>query len=107
MIRGTSRILAEHMRYQQSLNKAEASGDVQLHRGDDLAFYTDQLHFDLEAQLGDTGKSRFTVADRGRGDAEHIEILGPDLARLHQARYTTCREGQDDWFLKVDRLDID
>src|SRR5438105_2602555 len=54
MIRGTNRIQADHLRYQQPLDKAEASGDVQLHHGDDLTFYTDQLNIDLDAQVGET-----------------------------------------------------
>ena len=107
-IRGTERIEADQLRYLQPSDTAEASGNVQFRTGDRNTFYTEGLQLQLSTHLGEAGPSRYTLSDgRGRGDAARIDFLGPDLTRLNKARFTTCREGQDDWFLNVSRLDLD
>lgn len=108
LIRGTDRITADHLRYEKPTDTAEARGNVQYRNANGDTFYTRDLQLQLDTHLGEAGLTRFTVAnERGRGDAQRIEFQGPDNARLDESRFTTCREGQDDWFLKVRRLDLD
>lgn len=42
-----------------------------------------------------------------RGDAKRITFEGPDKERLHDARYTTCEAGVDDWYLRASELELD
>ena len=108
LTRGGDRITADHMRYEKPTNTVEADGDVQFRNAAGDTFRTEELRLQLDTRIGEIGPSRYTVNnDRARGDAARIEFLGPDYIRLTDARYTTCRAGQDDWFLKVSRLDLD
>jgi len=108
LIHGTERITADHLSYDNSTDTAIAKGDVQFRDQAGDVFFADEIQLQLETHLGYTGPSRFIVThDIARGEAQRIEFLGPDQTRLTKTRYTTCREGQDDWFLKVRRLDLD
>src|SRR5256886_9437958 len=44
---------------------------------------------------------------QARGSAERVEFLGKSKYRLVSARFSTCRPGQDDWFLEASQLDLD
>ncbi len=46
-------------------------------------------------------------ATEGRGDAERIDFEGENQIRMRAATYTTCKPGNDDWFLSVDDLKLD
>lgn len=108
LIRGGNRVSADRLRYEQPSDTAEASGDVQFRNIAGDGFYTEQLRLQLDTQLGEAGPSRYIVSLNGaRGDATRIEFQGPGHTRLTDARYTTCRPGQDDWFLNISRLDLD
>jgi LPS-assembly protein len=42
-----------------------------------------------------------------RGSAKSLVFEGPEKERLQDARYTTCSEGVDDWFLRASELELD
>ncbi|HMW18979.1 MAG TPA: LPS assembly protein LptD [Accumulibacter sp.] len=42
-----------------------------------------------------------------RGDAERIEFQGENQLQLSSASYTTCKPGNDDWYLRIDDLHLD
>lgn len=41
-----------------------------------------------------------------RGDARLLAFAGPKRERLHDARYTTCEVGVDDWYLRAGELEL-
>ncbi len=41
-----------------------------------------------------------------RGDASLLVFEGPHRERLHDARYTTCEVGVDDWYLRAGELEL-
>lgn len=43
----------------------------------------------------------------GRGQADSIDFQGEDHYQLNNATYTTCKPGNDDWYLKTDTLNLD
>jgi LPS-assembly protein len=43
----------------------------------------------------------------GRGEAERIDFEGENQRRLTSATYTTCKPGNDDWYLSVGDLQLD
>jgi LPS-assembly protein len=47
------------------------------------------------------------VDEFSRGSAKLLVFEGPDKERLQNARYTTCSEGVDDWFLRASELELD
>jgi lipopolysaccharide assembly outer membrane protein LptD (OstA) len=69
LIRGTDRVTADHLRYEQPTNTARADGHVQYRDGDGNMVYTEQFRLNLTTREGETGLSRFVVNnERGRGD---------------------------------------
>lgn len=42
-----------------------------------------------------------------RGEAERIDLDGENQYRLTSATYTTCKPGNDDWYLSFSRLKLD
>ncbi len=91
-------------------DEIHAVGNVKVKQGDTLADGT-ELRMKMEDRLGEMDKPVFKLNTQssmpGRGDAEKIFFEGPNRERLEQARYTTCPEGNDDWYLKTSELDID
>jgi LPS-assembly protein len=43
----------------------------------------------------------------GRGDAARIDLEGENQLRMSSATYTTCKPGNDDWYLSVAELKLD
>jgi LPS-assembly protein len=106
--RAGDRIDAEHLRYDQASADASADGPVRYRNIFGDMFETEQLRMDVRRRVGETGVSRYWLRDDfARGDAGRIEFLGPDATRLTNVRYTTCRPGQDDWFLNIGELELD
>lgn len=103
-------VFSEYLRYDQPQDRIEARDRVRLEDAQGDVFATDRLELVLEDRTGETGPGTYTLAGtrRGaRGDAERIEFAGHNRTILHRARYTTCPAGQDDWFLEVERLELD
>ncbi|HQR51117.1 MAG TPA: LPS assembly protein LptD, partial [Methylophilaceae bacterium] len=42
-----------------------------------------------------------------RGSAKSVTLDGPDRERFTDARYTSCEEGVDDWYLRAKDLELD
>ncbi|MDA8129813.1 MAG: LPS-assembly protein LptD [Betaproteobacteria bacterium] len=57
-------------------------------------------------EASDTSESSM-LSQPGRGHADRIDFLNENQCTLHNATYTTCPLGNDDWFLKVRDLDLD
>ena len=47
------------------------------------------------------------LVSEGRGDAERIDLEGENQYRLTAATYTTCKPGNDDWYLSAAELKLD
>ncbi len=108
LMRGDQRIYADHVVYDETTDTAEAEDRVTLKNDAGDSYQTGKLHLQLGSRIGYAAASAYTLAEgRARGGAERIEFLGRDRTRLTNARYTTCRIGQDDWFLKARDLELD
>jgi len=106
--RGSQSLRAEHLFYSQNTDRLEASGKVTFRDSSGLSFLTDRTEINLESRIGQTGSGLFRFEDgSARGSADRIEFDGPNLTRFSRVRYTTCAEGQDDWFLKMKELELD
>ncbi|MBK8578452.1 MAG: LPS assembly protein LptD [Candidatus Accumulibacter sp.] len=54
-----------------------------------------------------TAKKPANELTEGRGEAERIDFEGENQRRLTAATYTTCKPGNDDWYLSVGDLQLD
>jgi LPS-assembly protein len=89
------------------------SGGVRLARGGDsmngtglrLRVHDNIGRFDhAEYEFSRRGRSGFAPV-RARGTAEVIKLEGKDKYRLENATFTTCKPGNNDWYLQVDELE--
>ncbi len=98
---------ANWLRFDTSLNSIEARGQVRLEQPS-LLVKGDSLKLNLNDYSGELTQPEYQLpAQKGRGGAERIDFIDANRFKLQDATYTTCPVDNDDWFLKVDRLDID
>ncbi len=106
--RGTARVLAEELRYDQANQRLDAHGNVRIGTVAGNQISTPEVGFDLDTDRGHTGEAEFQLADnRGRGRAERIHFEGRDRLRLNGVRFTSCPPGQDHWFMNARRMLLD
>lgn len=102
-----SNFFADWLRYDTTLNAVEARGKVRLEQPA-LTVSGDAFKLDLDTYSGELTQPVYhLVAQDGRGDASHVEFIDKTRFRLQDATYTTCPVDNEDWFLQVERLDID
>ncbi len=98
---------ANWLRYDTALNSIEARGQVRLEQAN-LLVSGDALKLDLDDYSGELTQPEYRFpAQQGRGNAEHIDFIDQNRFKLEDATYTTCPVDNEDWFLKVNDLNID
>lgn len=101
-------VRADHLRYLRDENAVNADGDVRLEQGSGDRLEGPKLDLDFDTRIGTMPSPEFAVGETGgRGDADKLFFEGPEQYRLERARYTTCPVGVDDWYLRVNDLDLD
>jgi LPS-assembly protein len=113
--RGDLSIRADSLRYSEANEEVEAKGNVHLERGGD-ALSGPSVRYSLKDATGAIEKPEFTLAPRiranqapvtGRGKAETVELLGEDQYRIKDGFFTSCKPGDDGWYIRADELDLD
>ncbi len=100
-------VSANHLTYEQDRQQVDAVGNVRIEQAD-TKVSGPALHLDLEQNTGVMEQAEFILgAQAARGQAERVELAGTSRYSLHGAAYTTCPAGNDDWLLKVSRLELD
>ncbi len=108
-------VFAERIDYDQETDTASAPGNLRLRRDGDTITGSN-LKLRIDAEVGNLltptflfGKSptRPTQRYEARGAADSMNFEGPDKERLFGASYTTCKVGEEDWFLRVSELLLD
>jgi LPS-assembly protein len=101
-------IFGDYLRYNQEFGRVDAEGGVRVQSGPDR-FSGPSLQYDTIEDTGAIDHPSFYLQRErpARGTAERIEFRGKNQYRLFDASFTTCKPGQDDWFLKASRLDLD
>ena len=98
---------ANWLRYDTTLNTVEARGKVRMDRAD-LSVQGDALKLSLTDYSGDLLHPVYQItAQKGRGEADQANFVDKTRFSLKEALYTTCPVDNEDWYLKVDQLDID
>ncbi len=93
--------------YTQATDLVNAEGNARVFR-DGSVFTGPRLDFRVEAQTGAMPDAAFTYAPRqGRGEASLIEFLGQERARMENARFTTCRPGDNAWWVQAESIEFD
>lgn len=106
--RGSQQLSADELRYDRGSGQTDASGNVTLSDTAGTRYQVPELHLNLETRVGHGDAGTYQLpAGQGRGDMRRTQFEGPDHTRLHEARYTTCPAGRDDWYIKAQEIEID
>ncbi len=93
--------------YQQERSQVFAEGSINFQQDAFLLTSHDAI-FSLDQKQGEFSDAEFFMTDiNGRGRAEMISIDTPERVRLKTARYTSCRPGNDDWYLSSPEIKLD
>ena len=100
-------ITADRMKYYQDSDDIEVEGNVRIERPLDIAEGS-RLKMNLESEIGQMENTTFQLKDGSeRGEAKTLFMEGDNQYHYKQARYTTCPEGNEDWMVEADELDMD
>lgn len=98
---------ADQVRYQRQTGELEAAGGVRLEQGPGIA-EGDRLRYNLNTRQGVLDNPQFRLEpNRARAGAERLLFEGKDKYRVEEGSFTTCAVGNDDWYLRAKRLDLD
>jgi len=104
---GDQVITANRMKYFQDTDDIEIEGKVRIEeRGDVME--GSRLKMNLETKIGQMDQVHYSLRDgSSRGGADTVIMEGEERYRLLQARYTTCPEGNEDWVIQAEELELD
>ncbi|MEG0820613.1 MAG: LPS-assembly protein LptD [Burkholderiaceae bacterium] len=93
--------------YTRATDEVEAEGDAQVSRGG-AVFTGPSLNYKVDAQTGEMPRASYTYAPRRlRGTSSLLEFLGEGRTRLDEAKLTTCRPGDESWWVQAEKLELD
>jgi LPS-assembly protein len=100
-------VFSDFLLYSIPEQELTATGNMRFeYRGDILT--GDKLSYNLGTEQGYVDKPGYTLPKyRARGSANKLIIESRDKFEVDKATYTNCDVGDDDWYLKVDRLELD
>jgi LPS-assembly protein len=130
--RGDTALDADRIRYFVDTDEVEATGNVRLRVGGDEVtgprlrlrvgdstgiFESPRFKFaprEVQARQRSATRPVLTATEpepqisvEGRGEAAAVRFSGEGRYRATDAKFTTCKPGQDDWFIQAGELDID
>lgn len=100
-------IFADRLVYKQDTREVIADGSVRVEQGLDT-MSGPHFELNLDTNIGDMPQPHYHLGEiDARGDADSLHIAGKKNYSLRNVTYTTCPAGDNDWLLKMSRLDID
>jgi len=108
-------VTADKVDYDETSDTAIVPGRMRMNRGGDIISGSD-LRLKIDTEVGALNDATFlfgktplrpTQRYEARGAAAKMDLEGPDRERLYNAFYTTCKVGQEDWYLRVSELELD
>ena len=104
---GRQILLADDVEYEHASRHLKVAGET-FFESDELQVRAASADIRLDHDEAQFNDARYVAYAAGaRGQADRLEIGGPGKASLHDVRYTTCPEGQQDWVLEGDEIRID
>jgi LPS-assembly protein len=106
---------ADFLHYVQESEDVEARGNVRIERAGDV-ITGPSLKYRMSDSTGSFERPSFTLAPRSktgapgveaRGNASSIEFLDEERFKVHDVFFTTCKPGNEDWYVQARELDLD
>lgn len=102
---------ADKLRYDEPKETLDASGNVRIQTETAVVKGPD-LHYKIPDSTGFMNKPAYALSAgpggaAGQGAAEKLTFQSEDLFALHDAKYSTCAVGKDEWWIHAGELEID
>jgi len=100
-------VFSDYLYYAFPQQELTATGNVRFER-DGAVLTGEKLVYNVERGNGEVEKPGYSFPQyRARGEAERLVVLSRGHFDVHKATYTNCDVGDDDWYFRVDRLELD
>jgi LPS-assembly protein len=100
-------VLADWLRYDIVTDEVWGKGNVVMRKGIDWVTGP-EARYTQQSALGFFTEPRFYLGENGaRGSASELRFTGPQKYEATDARYTTCVAPREDWYLRIDELEVD
>jgi LPS-assembly protein len=100
-------VFADYLYYAFPERELTVTGHVRFENEGDVVT-GEKLFYNLDSQSGYLEKPVYNFQQfRARGSADRMVMESRTKMRVDKATYTNCDVGDDDWFLRVDKLDLD
>ena len=104
--RGTA-VFSDQVHLNIPEEQVTATGHVRFEKEGDIVT-GELLFYDLNYESGNIDKPTYQLTRYGaRGKADRLVAENPNLTRIDKATYTTCDVGDDDWLMRINRLELD
>jgi len=100
-------VFSDYLYYAFPERELTVTGHVRFEKEGDVVT-GEKLFYNLDSESGYLEKPTYRFQQfRARGSADRMVMESRTKMRVDKATYTNCDVGDDDWFLRVDRLDLD
>jgi len=100
-------VFSDYLYYAFPERELTVTGHVRFEKEGDV-ITGEKLFYNLDSESGYLEKPAYTFQQfRARGSADRMVMESRTKMRVDKATYTNCDVGNDDWFLRVDKLDLD
>lgn len=105
--RGGSVLRGDTITYTFANDEVYSNGKALVARNGTI-FKGPELTYHLDAETGEMPNATFRyLPTQMRGTSDKIELLGEGKAKMCNAMVTTCREGEEAWWIKASDIDYD
>ena len=100
-------VFSDYLYYALPERELTVTGHVRFEKEGDV-ITGEKLFYNLDSNSGYLERPTYHFQQfRARGSAERMVMESRTRVRVDKATYTNCEVGDDDWFLRVDKLDLD
>ena len=100
-------VFSDYLYYAFPERELTVTGHVRFEKEGDVVT-GEKMFYNLDSESGYLEKPAYMFQQfRARGRADRMVMESRTKVRVDKATYTNCDVGDDDWFLRVDKLDLD
>ena len=100
-------VFSDYLYYAFPERELTVTGHVRFEKEGDVV-NAEKLFYNLDSESGYFEKPTYRLQQlRARGSADLMVMESRTKMRVDKATYTNCDVGDDDWFMRVDKLELD
>ncbi|NIO41541.1 MAG: LPS assembly protein LptD [Burkholderiales bacterium] len=100
-------VFADYLRYDFLRQEVVARGNLRVER-QDVVVTGVGLRYNLADSTGEVDQVEYFLTETdAHGEASRLIAESRDKVRIEKATYTNCAVGDEDWYLRAKRLDLD